>query len=116
IPRNANHPWISLHKENDVLDILVVFDVLVHIDPINSSEVTEQVLAHVCRTLGNRHVYLEVTLLKPNMVTPCVDCPIKAGHEESGLATVTALRQGVPAVVPSTTFLSGGEFEVDATI
>ncbi|PIO54551.1 hypothetical protein TELCIR_24085, partial [Teladorsagia circumcincta] len=44
------------------------------------------------------------------------DISIQVGHEESGLATVTALRQGVPAVVPSITFLSGGEFEVDATI
>ncbi|PIO58071.1 hypothetical protein TELCIR_20503, partial [Teladorsagia circumcincta] len=45
-------------------------------------------------------------------------CPLRCqvGHEESGLVTVTALHQGVPAVVPTITFLSGGESEVDATI
>ncbi|PIO75130.1 hypothetical protein TELCIR_02842 [Teladorsagia circumcincta] len=108
-PPNANHPWISLHKENDLLEFL---------DQHHNQEcsVTEQVLAFDCRTLGDRHVYLKVTLLKPKMATPCVDCPNKVGHEESGLATVTAFRQGVPAVVPSITFLPGGEFEVDATI
>ncbi|KAK6030973.1 hypothetical protein OSTOST_02877 [Ostertagia ostertagi] len=66
--------------------------------------VTEQVLAYVCRTLGDRHVYLEASLLN------------KVSHEEIGLATVTALRRGVPAVVPSITFLSGDQSELDATI
>ncbi|KAK6025928.1 DnaJ region [Ostertagia ostertagi] len=40
----------------------------------------------------------------------------EVGHEESGFATVTALRRGVPAVVPSITFPSGGQSEQDATI
>ncbi|KAK6028435.1 hypothetical protein OSTOST_05522, partial [Ostertagia ostertagi] len=50
------------------------------------------------------------------MVTPGVDCPNKVSHEEIGLATVTALRRGVPAIVPSITFLSGDQSELDATI
>ncbi|PIO55921.1 hypothetical protein TELCIR_22688, partial [Teladorsagia circumcincta] len=66
--------------------------------------------------LANHHVYLEVTSLKPNMVTPGVDCPNKVSHEEMGVAIVTALRRRVPAAVPSTTFLSGGQSELHATI
>ncbi|VDL78884.1 unnamed protein product [Nippostrongylus brasiliensis] len=77
--------------------------------------VTEQVLAYVYKALADHHVYLEGTLLKPNMVTPGQDCPTKATHEEIGLATVTALRRGVPAAVPGITFLSGGQSELDAT-
>ncbi|VDP14866.1 unnamed protein product [Heligmosomoides polygyrus] len=80
-----------------------------------AQKVTEQVLAYVYKALADHHVYLEGTLLKPNMVTPGQDCPTKATHEEIGLATVTALRRGVPAAVPGITFLSGGQSELDAT-
>ncbi|KHJ83945.1 fructose-bisphosphate aldolase class-I, partial [Oesophagostomum dentatum] len=70
-----------------------------------AQKVTEQVLAFVYKALSDHHVYLEGTLLKPNMATP----------EEIGLATVTALRRTVPAAVPGITFLSGGQSELDAT-
>lgn len=40
-------------------------------------QVTEQVLAYVYKALADHHVYLEGTLLKPNMVTPGQDCPTK---------------------------------------
>ncbi|KAJ1374338.1 Fructose-bisphosphate aldolase 2 [Parelaphostrongylus tenuis] len=80
-----------------------------------AQKVTEQVLAFVYKALADHHVYLEGTLLKPNMVTPGQSCSKKASHEEIGLATVTALRRGVPAAVPGITFLSGGQSELDAT-
>ncbi|PIO77236.1 fructose-bisphosphate aldolase class-I [Teladorsagia circumcincta] len=81
------------------------------------AQVTEQVLAYVDKALADHHVHLEGTLLKPNMVTTGVDCPNKVSHEEIGVAIVTALRRGgVPAAVPSTTFLSGGQSELHATI
>lgn len=38
--------------------------------------VTEKVLAAVYKALSDHHVYLEGTLLKPNMVTPGHACPI----------------------------------------
>uniref|UniRef100_A0A1I7X7G5 Fructose-bisphosphate aldolase n=1 Tax=Heterorhabditis bacteriophora TaxID=37862 RepID=A0A1I7X7G5_HETBA len=79
------------------------------------SQVTEQVLAYVYKALSDHHVYLEGTLLKPNMVTPGQNCSVKASNEEIGLATVTALRRAVPAAVPGITFLSGGQSELDAT-
>lgn len=51
-------------------------------------------------------MYLEGTLLKPNMVTPGHACPIKYSPEEVAMATVTALRRTVPPAVPGTTLLS----------
>ncbi|VDM61179.1 unnamed protein product [Angiostrongylus costaricensis] len=84
-------------------------------DLARAQKVTEQVLAFVYKALADHHVYLEGTLLKPNMVTPGQSCPNKSTHEEIGLATVTALRRAVPAAVPGITFLSGGQSELDAT-
>merc|ERR1712119_82982 len=80
-----------------------------------SLRVTERVLACVYKTLIDHHVYLEGTLLKPNMVTPGQSCPTKATPQEIGLATLTALRRTVPAAVPGVTFLSGGQSELEAT-
>lgn len=80
-----------------------------------SLRVTERVLACVYKTLVDHHVYLEGTLLKPNMVTPGQSCKIRATPEEIGLATVTALRRTVPCCVPGITFLSGGQSELEAT-
>jgi len=80
-----------------------------------SLRVTERVLACVYKTLVDHHVYLEGTLLKPNMVTPGQACEKRATPEEIGRATVTALRRTVPCAVPGVTFLSGGQSEVEAT-
>lgn len=78
-------------------------------------KVTEQTLAYVYKALSDHHVYLEGTLLKPNMVTPGQSCAKKVSPECVGLATVTALRRAMPAAVPGVTFLSGGQSELDAT-
>ncbi|XP_075888565.1 fructose-bisphosphate aldolase A-like [Nelusetta ayraudi] len=78
--------------------------------------VTEKVLAAVYKALSDHHVYLEGTLLKPNMVTAGHSCPKKNSAEEIAMATVTALRRTVPPAVPGVTFLSGGQSEEEATI
>jgi fructose-bisphosphate aldolase class I len=77
--------------------------------------VTEETLAYTYKALADHHVYLEGTLLKPNMVTPGQQATKRASPEEIGLATVTALRRRVPAAVPGIVFLSGGQSELDAT-
>ena len=59
------------------------------------------------KALSDHHVYLEGTLLKPNMVTPGHACPIKYSPEEIAMATVTALRRTVPPAVPGTTLILG---------
>ena len=46
-----------------------------------STQVTETVLAAVYKALNDHHVYLEGTLLKPNMVTPGQACPAKASEK-----------------------------------
>ncbi|XP_013786456.1 fructose-bisphosphate aldolase-like isoform X2 [Limulus polyphemus] len=81
-----------------------------------AQKVTEKVLAAVYKALNDHHVYLEGTLLKPNMVTAGQSCPIKYKPEDVAKATVTALQRTVPAAVPGITFLSGGQSEEEATV
>lgn len=65
-----------------------------------AQKVTETVLAAVYKALNDHHVFLEGTLLKPNMVTPGQSCPQKNTPQEVAEATVVALRRTVPAAVP----------------
>ncbi|KAK7476428.1 hypothetical protein BaRGS_00032353 [Batillaria attramentaria] len=81
-----------------------------------AQKITEQVLAFQYKALADHHVYLEGTLLKPNMVTAGQSCAKKYTHEQIAIATVTALSRAVPPAVPGVTFLSGGQSEEDATI
>lgn len=85
-------------------------------DLLRAQKVTEVVLAAVYKALNDHHVYLEGTLLKPNMVTAGQSCPIKYTPEQVAKATVTTLQRTVPAAVPGITFLSGGQSEEDASI
>lgn len=97
-----------------------------------------QVLAAVYKALSDHHVYLEGTLLKPNMVTAGHSCSTKYSPEEVAMATVTALRRTVPPAVPGKAdccfhpfskdrtrmllwpagiaFLSGGQGEEEASV
>jgi fructose-bisphosphate aldolase class I len=77
---------------------------------------TEDTLAFVYKALHDHHVYLEGTLLKPNMVTPGQTCTRKYTPEDVGRATVMTLARTVPASVPGIVFLSGGQSEVESTI
>lgn len=81
-----------------------------------AQKVTEQVLSFVYKALSDHHIFLEGTLLKPNMVTPGQSCTKKYTPEQIAVATVTALRRTVPAAVPGITFLSGGQSEEEATV
>lgn len=81
-----------------------------------AQKVTETVLAFVYKALNDHHVYLEGTLLKPNMVTAGQQCTKKYTPEQVATATVTALSRTMPAAVPGVTFLSGGQTEEDATV
>lgn len=81
-----------------------------------AQKVTETVLAAVYKALNDHHVYLEGTLLKPNMVTPGQSCPTKYSAQDIARATVTALNRTVPAAVAGITFLSGGQSEEEASV
>uniref|UniRef100_A0A8C5N3L8 Fructose-bisphosphate aldolase n=1 Tax=Leptobrachium leishanense TaxID=445787 RepID=A0A8C5N3L8_9ANUR len=77
---------------------------------------TEKVLSAVYAALIHHHVYLEGTLLKPNMVTGGQSCSEKFTPEQVAMATLTALRRTVPAAVPGICFLSGGQSEEEASL
>ncbi|KAI8441959.1 hypothetical protein MSG28_005630 [Choristoneura fumiferana] len=81
-----------------------------------AQKVTEVVLAAVYKALSDHHVYLEGTLLKPNMVTAGQACKKTYTPMDIGRATVTALLRTVPAAVPGVTFLSGGQSEEEASV
>ncbi|XP_068437497.1 fructose-bisphosphate aldolase B [Clinocottus analis] len=84
-------------------------------DLLRCQYVTEKVLAAVYKALSDHHVYLEGTLLKPNMVTAGHSCIKKFTPQEVAMATVTTLRRTVPASVPGICFLSGGQSEEEAS-
>lgn len=84
-------------------------------DLARCQKITETVLAYTYKALNDHHVFLEGTLLKPNMVTPGQSHSNKYSHEQIGRATVTALQRTVPCAVPGVVFLSGGQSEEDAT-
>lgn len=81
-----------------------------------AQKVTETVLAAVYKALNDHHVFLEGTLLKPNMVTAGQSCTTKYTPNDIAAATVTALNRTVPAAVAGITFLSGGQSEEEASV
>jgi fructose-bisphosphate aldolase class I len=81
-----------------------------------AQKVTETVLAAVYKALNDHHVYIEGTLLKPNMVTAGQSCPVKFTSQEIAKATVTALSRTVPPAMPGVVFLSGGQSEEEASV
>ena len=58
-----------------------------------------QVLAFVYKALADHHIFLEGTLLKPNMVTAGQGCPTKFDPAQCAIATVQALSRTVPPAV-----------------
>ncbi|BFZ18766.1 hypothetical protein BsWGS_21805 [Bradybaena similaris] len=81
-----------------------------------AQRVTEEVLAFQYKALADHHIFLEGTLLKPNMVTAGQGCTKKYTSQDIARATVEALNRTVPPAVAGITFLSGGQSEEDATI
>jgi fructose-bisphosphate aldolase, class I len=79
------------------------------------AEVTEAVQKEIFHALHRHHVVLEHMLLKPNMVLPGKQHPVRAGAEEIAAATLRVFRRSVPLAVPSINFLSGGLSPEEAT-
>ncbi|KAI3647969.1 hypothetical protein MP228_008190 [Amoeboaphelidium protococcarum] len=77
--------------------------------------VATRVLSAVYYRLHVNNVYLEGTLLKPNMVCPGVDFKGKVSSADVAVATAAVLRRCVPSSVGGVTFLSGGQSEQEAT-
>lgn len=81
-----------------------------------AQKVTERVLSYVYRALNEHNVYLEGSLLKPNMVTAGQSCKTKYTPQENAKATVLAMTRGIPPAMPGVVYLSGGQSEEDATL
>jgi len=78
-------------------------------------EVTEAMLSIMYAELMEHRVYLEGSLLKPNMVLAGKDCSRQASVEEVAAATVRCFKRSVPVAVPGIVFLSGGQSPEEAT-
>lgn len=79
------------------------------------AEVTEAVQKEIFHALHRHHVVLEHMILKPNMVLPGKEYPLRASAAEIAAATLRVFRRTVPAAVPSINFLSGGLSPEEAT-
>lgn len=77
---------------------------------------TEKVLSACMKALNDHHVLLEGCLLKPNMVTPGVNCKTRCTPAEIAYYTLRTLQRTVPPSLAGVTFLSGGQSEEEATL
>ena len=75
-------------------------------DIVVCAQITEKVLLAQFASLKLHGVYLEGSVLKPNMVKPGLAGP-KSTPEEIATYTITCLKRTVPAAVPGIFFLSG---------
>jgi fructose-bisphosphate aldolase class I len=74
-----------------------------------SAEVTGEVLERLFGALEQQHVQLEAMLLKPNMVVPGREAPVRESVASVAATTLQVLRQHVPPAVAGIVFLSGGQ-------
>jgi fructose-bisphosphate aldolase class I len=80
-----------------------------------SDDVTADVLQALYDQLYEQRVFLEGTILKPNMVLSGYDGKKQASDAEIAERTVRNFRWNVPAAVPGIMFLSGGQSDEQAT-
>ena len=79
-------------------------------------EVTHKTLSLLYAELHLHGIFLEGTLLKPNMVISGKDCKKQAGTEEVAKKTIKCLKSSVPRTVTGIVFLSGGQEDEVATV
>jgi len=78
-------------------------------------EVTTEALTQLYAQLAEQDVYLEGTILKPNMVVSGSENSVQAGLEQVAEMTLDCFHKCVPEAVPGIVFLSGGQSDHDAT-
>jgi fructose-bisphosphate aldolase class I len=108
--------YAALCQEADIVPIVepeVLMDGAHDLD--RCYEVTEFVLRTVFNELFDARVFLEGTVLKPNMVIPGKKSEKQASPDEIAEATVRLFKRCVPVAVPGIAFLSGGQSDVQAT-
>ena len=108
--------YAALCQENNIVPI-VEPEVLMdggH-DQARCYEVTEFVLNTVFHELYLARVFLEGTVLKPNMIVPGKKSPNQVSPEQVAKETIRVFKNTVPVAVPGIAFLSGGQSDVEAT-
>jgi fructose-bisphosphate aldolase class I len=108
--------YAALCQEQDIVPIVepeVLMDGTHTIE--RCEEVTGRVLHAVFAALFEQGVWLESTVLKPNMVVAGTTSQQPTSVEEVAGTTLHCLRQHVPPAVPGVAFLSGGQNDVLAT-
>jgi fructose-bisphosphate aldolase, class I len=78
-------------------------------------DVTHATLQRLYAELYEQRVFLEGSLLKPNMVLSGKNAERRASADEVAEATLRCLRRTVPSAVPGIIFLSGGQADDEAT-
>ena len=78
-------------------------------------EVTTEALTQLYAQLAEQDVYLEGTILKPNMVVSGTQHTEQAGVQQVAEMTLDCFKKCVPEAVPGIVFLSGGQSDEDAT-
>ena len=78
-------------------------------------EVTSSVLTALYAQLDKQNVYLEGSILKPNMIVSGTECPTQASVQQVAEMTLDCFNKCVPQDVPGIIFLSGGQADELAT-
>jgi fructose-bisphosphate aldolase, class I len=108
--------YATLCQEQEIVPIVepeVLMDGGHDID--RCADVTEWVLKTVYQELYEQRVFLEGTVLKPNMVISGKKAGRRAGVEEVAEKTIRILKRCVPVAVPGIAYLSGGQSDEEAT-
>ncbi|MHA1157479.1 MAG: class I fructose-bisphosphate aldolase [Alphaproteobacteria bacterium] len=84
-------------------------------DLATSATVTERVLRIQFEHLALAGVQLDGIVLKPSMIIPGKESPVKASVAEVAEATIKVLKASVPEAVAGIAFLSGGQPDTLAT-
>ncbi len=108
--------YAALAQENNIVPIVepeVIMDGPHSIE--RCFEVTEAALNALYDALYEQRVFLEGTILKPNMVISGTENTNRANIDQVAEQTVFCLKRTVPSAVPGICFLSGGQSEEEAT-
>ena len=68
------------------------------------------------KAMLDHHLIIEGALLKPNMVTPGAQSPVRNTSQEIAWYTVRTLSRTIVPALPGVTFLSGGQSEEEASV
>ena len=109
--------YASICQANGIVPI-VEPDILAHgKQNLEASIMASQtVLSAVYKAPLDHHVFLEGTLLQPNMVIPGYSSEKKYTPKQVAVATVTVFQCTISVAVPGIAFLSCGQSEVVSTV